>query len=59
MNDAMKTARYLVTPIADELLARLAEIAREIEQAPPWVIDDLVAEQKSLLAELRALGIGR
>jgi hypothetical protein len=43
----------------DELLARLAEIAREIEQAAPWLADDLVAEQRRLLAELRAQGIGR
>jgi hypothetical protein len=42
----------------DQLLARLADIAQELEQAPPFVAVDLLAEQKRLLAELRAQGIG-
>jgi hypothetical protein len=41
----------------DRLVARLAEIEREIEHSPPWVIDDLVAEQQALLTELRGRGL--
>jgi hypothetical protein len=47
------------SPQPDHLLARLAEIAQEIEHSPHWMADDLIEEQKKLLAQLRAQGIGR
>lgn len=47
------------SPQPDQLLARLSEIAQEIEHSPHWRADDLIEEQKKLLAQLRAQGLGR
>lgn len=40
-------------PTAQQILNRLAEIAQELNHAPPWIQDSLIAEQQRLLADLR------
>jgi hypothetical protein len=42
-------------PTAQQILNRLAQIAQELNSAPPWIQDSLIAEQQRLLAELRKL----